>query len=61
MWVIPEENTRDPLVTFELAEQIRNEYTGVRGNQIFLADKYGIKAGMVSLIVNNKRHTKKVA
>ena len=59
LWCSPEENTRDPMMTYELAEQIRKEYIDVRGEQTRLAEKYGVKQGLICKIVNNKMYVKK--
>lgn len=58
IWVMPEENGKDPMMSVEVAEGVRKEFAkGVR--QMELAKKYDIKQGLVSLIVNNKRHSLK--
>lgn len=42
-------------ITFEIAQQIRSEYTGERGNQRRLAEKYGVSHSSISGIVNMKK------
>lgn len=55
VWVVPGENGKDPMMSVEVAEEIRKEFAkGV--SQMEVAKKYDIKQGLVSLIVNNKRY-----
>lgn len=48
-----------PKISFEIAEQIREERRNAGATHQSIADKYGISAALVTNIINNKRWIKK--
>ena len=46
-------------LTYEIAQEIRDKYSGVRGQQSALAKEYGVTTKLISNLINNKTYKQK--